>query len=70
MLRKVVELKNIFHFFICLILLSIFLNQFGIPAYKNLIKQDVVFKETRDVQIESPSITVCIVCYDNYNCKF
>ena len=57
------KVKNILHFLLILALFSVFLDKFGIPAYKDLLRQDVVVKESHSVKMDPPAITVCMVCH-------
>ena len=55
------KVKNILHFLLIVALFSVFLDKFGIPAYKDLLRQDAVFKESHSVNMDSPAITICMV---------
>ena len=59
MLKGILKFKNIIYISISLVLFSIFLINFGIPAYQSLLREDVVFKESPDMNMNSPSITIC-----------
>ena len=59
MLKGILKFKNILYIIISLVLFSIYLINFGIPAYQSLLREDVVFKESPDMNMNSPSITIC-----------
>ena len=59
MLKGILKVKNNLYIIISLVLVSIFLINFGIPAYQSLLREDVVFKESPDMNMTSPSITIC-----------
>ena len=59
--KAMINVKNILYFLLIVALFSVFLNRFGIPACEDLLRQDVVFKESHSVNMESPAITICMV---------